>query len=81
MYVVYEIRNTNKFLQLLAKIHAIPTDWYDPHREAICKRIPLFREAGHDSHCWVSGSRSFWFSSLDGKNDEWVRYYIDFGTI
>ena len=62
-------------MQLLAKIHTIPTDWYDPHREAICERIPIFREAGHDSHCWVSGSRSFWFSP-DGKNDERVRYFV-----
>ena len=62
-------------MQLLAKIHAIPPDWYDPHREAICERVPLFREAGRDSHCWVSGSRSFWFAP-DGKNDEWVRYFV-----
>ena len=65
----------NSCMQLLAKIHTIPTDWYDPHREAICERIPIFREAGHDSHCWVSGSRSFWFSP-DGKNDERVRYFV-----
>lgn len=38
--------------ELLAKIHEMPTDWFDEWREQLCNRTPALRSADFNSHIW-----------------------------
>lgn len=43
---------------LLAKVHQIPTDWFDSFRSEYCDRLPALREAGPTNLVW------FWHGCL-----------------
>ena len=52
--------------QLLARIHAVPTDWFEPFRQQVCSRHPRFRDLPPDSPLWALASANMGFSGSDG---------------
>ena len=53
---------------LLAKVHQIPTDWFEPFRSEYCDRLPALREAGPTNLVWFwHGCFSFQPTKADSK--------------
>lgn len=54
---------------LLARIHNVPTDWFDEVRDALRSRCPALREAAVGSHVWYYTARRSLFEELtdEGK--------------
>jgi len=51
--------------ELVARIHAIPTDWFDEWRERLCERRPELRKLPPGSHFWWWSAREELLSSVD----------------
>ena len=52
--------------QLLAKFHAVPTDWFEPFRQQVCSSQPRFSDVPPDSPLWSRASASMGLSASDG---------------
>jgi hypothetical protein len=50
--------------ELLARIHSIPTDWFDEWREKVCDRIPELRSVSSGSHVWPFTARQDFLKDL-----------------
>ena len=67
---------------LLAKIHKLPTDWFDEWRQKLCQTFPVLREASNGHHVWwltkklevkIPGtSFGYW---NDAKIKRWLKEY------
>jgi hypothetical protein len=53
--------------ELLAQIHAIPTDWFDEWREQVCIRTPVLRNASSSSHIWPFTARQEFLKDLPAE--------------
>mmetsp|Transcript_133523 Transcript_133523/g.249693 ORF Transcript_133523/g.249693 Transcript_133523/m.249693 type:complete len:459 (+) Transcript_133523:55-1431(+) len=62
--------------ELLARIHAIPTGWYDEWRVSICARRPALLSAESGSHIWPFTARQQIFEKL---SDESIRLWCQAG--
>eukprot|EP00927_Polykrikos_kofoidii_P034096 TRINITY_DN28924_c0_g1_i3.p1 TRINITY_DN28924_c0_g1~~TRINITY_DN28924_c0_g1_i3.p1 ORF type:complete len:705 (+),score=84.82 TRINITY_DN28924_c0_g1_i3:58-2115(+) len=60
--------------ELVARIHAIPIDWFDPWREMLCKRFSDLRNVPRGSHVWFWTARK---EFLDELTDECRRQVLD----
>ena len=52
--------------QLLARLHAVPTDWFEPFRQQVCSSQPRFSGVPPDSPLWSRASANIGTSSGDG---------------
>jgi hypothetical protein len=52
--------------QLLARLHAVPTDWYEPFRQQVCSSQPRFSAVPPDSPLWARASANMGLSGGDG---------------
>lgn len=68
----------SKFAKLLAKIHQVPTDWFEPIREGLQKQFPLLKGAVPGSHVWIMTSRMEWWGTWRANlTEEVIRFYLD----
>jgi hypothetical protein len=68
----------SKFAKLLAKIHQIPTTWYEPIREALQQSYPILQSADPGSHVWIMTSRlEYWDWFSTSLSEESLKYYCD----
>jgi hypothetical protein len=68
----------SKFAKLLAKIHQVPTDWFEPIREDLQKKYPLLQSAVPGSHVWIATSRMEWWGTWRANmTEEVIRFYLD----
>lgn len=56
-------------VKALARIHKIPTAWFEPFREGMRKQYPLMETVDHENHLWV---QSGWAQYLFEGADTWV---------
>ena len=50
--------------QLLAKVHCeVAVEWFEPHRQTVIDRNPIFAEASMGSHAWITACRLHWFET------------------
>lgn len=67
-----------KFAVLLAKIHQVPTDWFEPIREGLQKQYPLLQGAVPGSHVWIMTSRMEWWGKWRANmSNEVIQFYLD----
>jgi hypothetical protein len=52
--------------QLLARLHAVPTDWFEPFRQQVCASQPRFSGVPPDSPVWARASANAGCSKGDG---------------
>ena len=52
--------------QLLARIHAVPTDWFEPFRQQVCSSQPRFSDLPPDCPLWTLASANMGLSGSDG---------------
>jgi len=50
--------------QLLAKVHKVPTDWFEPHREKVVKKHQILSSADKGSHIWLFTTRLGWYNGF-----------------
>jgi Ser/Thr protein kinase RdoA (MazF antagonist) len=68
---------TSKFFSdlgcLLAKVHTLPTSWFDQHRVQLCEQLPALQGVPHGSHAWCFCGHS----QLDELEAEVLDAFLD----
>jgi len=67
-----------KFAALLAKVHKVPTEWYEPIRQGLQTQYPMLKTIGNGSHAWIITSRLEWWGVWRKKmTNEEIQFYFD----
>jgi hypothetical protein len=62
--------------RLLAKLHKVPVEWFEPFRERLCALHPGLDEASNGSAVWWYSARQDMLSDLDEEGlRNWVRAF------
>jgi hypothetical protein len=62
--------------RLLAKVHQVPVDWFEPFRERLCALHPGLDEASHGSAVWWYSARKDMLADLDEEQlRNWIRAF------
>jgi len=59
------------FAKLLADMHKIPTDWFEPHRELLQEKYPHLKQAPLGSHIWLFTTRLGWYNNYKPSWEAW----------
>jgi len=67
--------NPREVARLLARIHALPTDWYEPHRSQLQARYAALRAVPEASHVWRWACNDA--AELDSFGEAGVRRWLE----
>lgn len=66
-------RDLEAIAALLARVHSVPTGWYEPWRRQLIKKHSALRTAAHGSPLWWYGAARHYFRGLsDDALADWV---------
>ena len=66
---MHGLEQAAKLGRLLARIHAVPTDWYDASRASYISRFPVLADVPKSSSLWYHSTRSCW---MNESKPEWA---------
>ena len=63
--------------RVLARIHKVPTDWYDPWKQKITDLYPVLKEAHLGSHVWLFTCSIDWYEVYAPLHKIWQDFSIE----